>query len=137
VYDGHGAATWDIEMMHRACVRLLVKANADVALPSIGLQLHDRMGNLVYAAGTAQLRIDMQAMKSGTEVMLDFNLTLSLHPGVYTLSLDAAECDENDPNVGTFYDRVGGLGPITVSHHGTGAMPFYGVAQLPMEISYT
>jgi hypothetical protein len=28
------------------------------------------------------------------------------------------------------------LGPINVAHHGAGALPFYGMAQLPMDISY-
>ncbi len=137
LYDGQGGATWDVQMMHRATLRVLLKARQAIALPSVGLQLHDRMGNLVFAAGTPQVRFPMAGLAAEEEIMLDFQITLSLHPGPYTLALDAAECDENDPNVGTFYDRVGGLGPISVSHHGAGAMPFYGVAQLPLEISYT
>ncbi|HVW20906.1 MAG TPA: ABC transporter ATP-binding protein [Opitutaceae bacterium] len=136
VFDGHGAATWDFELMHRASVRVLVRANREVRLPAVGLQLHDRMGNLVYAAGTPQLRFPLPSLAAGEEVLLDFRLTLSLQPGLYTLSLDAAEYDENDPNLGNFFDRVGGLGPLTVSNHAPGALPFYGVAQLPMEISY-
>jgi len=137
ILDGQGAPTWDFEMMHRATLRVLLKAHRAVALPSVGFQLHDRMGNLVFAAGTPQLRFPLAAIAAETEIMLDFQLTLSLQPGPYTLSLDAAECDENDPNVGTFYDRVGGLGPLSISHHAPGALPFYGVAQLPLEISYT
>ena len=137
VLDGQGNSTWDFEMMHRATLRVLLKARQPVALPSVGLQLHDRMGNLVFAAGTPQLRFPLSPLAAGEEIMLDFQLTLSLHPGSYTLSLDAAECDEHDPNIGTFYDRVGGLGPITVAHHAVGALPFYGVAQLPLEIAYT
>ncbi|HEX3728829.1 MAG TPA: ABC transporter ATP-binding protein, partial [Opitutaceae bacterium] len=136
VLDGHGAATWDFELMHRAAIRVLVRANREVRLPAIGIQLHDRMGNLVYAAGTPQLRFPLPSLAAGEEVLLDFRLTLSLQPGLYTLSLDAAEYDENDPNLGNFFDRVGGLGPLTVSNHAPGALPFYGVAQLPMEISF-
>ncbi len=67
---------------------------------------------------------------------LEFRITLNLQTGVYTLSLDAAEFDEENPNVGIFYDRIGGLGPMNVAHHGSGALPFYGMAQLPMEINY-
>lgn len=136
VFDGHGAATWDFELLHRACIRVLLRAREAIALPSVGLQLHDRMGNLVFAAGTPQLRFPLAALIAGEEVMLEFHLTLALQPGVYSLSLDAAECDPDDPNVGTFYDRVGGLGPLTISHHAPGALPFYGIAQLPMEIGY-
>ncbi len=136
VVDGHGAPTWDFEMMHRACVRLLVKANGEVRRPSVGLQLHDRMGNLVFAAGTPQLRFTLPALAAGEEILLEFRIALNLQPGAYTLSLDAAEFDAENPNIGTFYDRIGGLGPLTLTHVAPGALPFYGIAQLPMEISY-
>ena len=136
VFDGQGAATWDFEMMHRAAVRVLLSARADVRRPSVGIQVHDRMGNLVFAAGTPQLRFPLPALAKGQEVLLEFRLTLNLQPGAYTLSIDAAEVDQDDPNVGVFFDRIGGLGPLNVAIHGGGALPFYGIAQLPMEISY-
>lgn len=136
VVDGHGAATWDFEMMHRAVIKVLFVANAPIKRPSVGIQLHDRMGNLVFAAGTPQLRFPLPALSQGQEVLLDFQVTLSLQPGVYTLSLDAAEVDADNPNLGVFYDRVGGLGPLNIVSHEPGALPFYGIAQLAMDISY-
>lgn len=134
--DGHGSPSWDYETLHRTTIRVLLRANRNIALPSVGVQIHDRYGNLVFAAGTPQLRFDLPALVAGEEIMLDFRLTLALHPSVYSLSLDAAEIDSEDPNIGTFFDRVGGLGPITLSHTAPGALPFYGIAQLPMDISY-
>ena len=136
VVDGHGAPTWDFEMMHRAAVRVLLRANAPIRAPSAGIQIHDRMGNLVFAAGTPQLHFPLPALEKGQEVLLDFRIALALQPGQYTLSLDAAEFDEDNPNVGAFFDRIGGLGPLTVAYHVPGALPFYGIAQLPMDISY-
>jgi homopolymeric O-antigen transport system ATP-binding protein len=136
VVDGHGAATWDYEMMHRVTVRMVLRANSAVGRPSAGIQLHDRMGNLVFAAGTPQLLFPMPAFRAGDEVLLDFRVTLSVYPGLYTLSMDAAENDPSDPNLGIFHDRIGGLGPIVVSRHEGGVYPFYGIAQLPMEIAY-
>jgi lipopolysaccharide transport system ATP-binding protein len=136
VVDGHGAATWDFEMMHRAVIKVLLVANAAIKRPSVGIQIHDRMGNLVFAAGTPQLRFPLPALAQGQEVLLDFQVTLSLQPGVYTLSLDAAEVDADNPNLGVFYDRVGGLGPLNIVSHEPGALPFYGIAQLAMDISY-
>jgi lipopolysaccharide transport system ATP-binding protein len=136
VVDGHGAPTWDFEMMHRASVRMLLRANAEVRMPSIGIQIHDRIGNLVFAAGTTQLRFHLPALGKGEEILLEFRLALNLQPGAYTLSLDAAEFDEENPNVGTFYDRIGGLGPLNVANHGSGVLPFFGIAQLPMDIGY-
>ena len=136
VLDGHGAATWDFELLHRATIRVLFKAHAPIALPSVGLQLQDRMGNLLFAAGNSQLRFPLPPLAAGEEIMLDFRVTLTAQAGLYTLSLDAAEADPSDPNVGTFHDRVGGLGPLSVAHHAAGVLPFYGAAQLPLEISY-
>jgi lipopolysaccharide transport system ATP-binding protein len=136
VVDGHGAVTWDYEMMHRATVRMVLRANAAVDRPSAGIQLHDRTGNLVFAAGTPQLHFPLPAFKAGEEIMLDFRLTLAVYPGLYTLSLDAAENDPSDANLGNFHDRIGGLGPIVVSRHDGGVYPFYGIAQLPLEIGY-
>jgi lipopolysaccharide transport system ATP-binding protein len=136
VLDGQGAATWDFELLHRATIRVLFRAHAPIALPSVGLQLHDRMGNLLFAAGNSQLRFPIPPLAAGEEIMLDFRVTLTAQAGLYTLSLDAAEADPADPNVGTFHDRVGGLGPLSIAHHAPGALPFYGAAQLPLEISY-
>jgi len=136
VIDGHGAPTLDFEMMHRAVVRVLFVAHADINRPSVGLQIHDRMGNLVFAAGTAQVRFPVPALRQGQEMLLEFRVALNIQPGVYTLSLDAAEADPENPNLGTFHDRVGGLGPLNVVSHEPGAQPFYGMAQLPMEVGY-
>ena len=135
-FDGHGSPTWDFEMMHRMTVRMLLKAHAQIRLPSVGIQLHDRMGNLIFAAGTTQLNFPLPAFAAGEEAILEFRVALSVQPGAYTLSLDAAEYNPENPNLGNFHDRVGGLGPVTVTASGTSVMPFYGAAQLPMEISY-
>jgi lipopolysaccharide transport system ATP-binding protein len=136
VVDGHGAATWDFELMHRAAVRVLFVAHSEIKRPSVGIQIHDRMGNLVFAAGTAQLRFPLPALSKGQEILLEFRIALNVQPGAYTLSLDAADFDEQNPDVGTFHDRIGGLGPLNVTCHAPGAQPFYGIAQLPMDISY-
>lgn len=136
VLDHQGEPATDFEMMQKATVRMLLRARAEIHRPSVGLQIIDRMANLVFAAGTAQLRFILPALRPDEEVMLDFTVTLAVHPGEYTLGLDAAEFDAENPNIGTFFDRVSGAGPLTVSHHQPGALPFYGAAQLPMEIAY-
>lgn len=136
VLDSHGHATLDFEMLQRATIRLHLRAAAPIARPSIGIQVHDRMSNLLFAGGTAQLHFPLPPLGGGEEIMLDFRLGLSLQAGDYTLSLDAAEHDPADPNVGTFHDRIGGLGPLRVAPHRGAIQPFYGMAQLPLEITY-
>jgi lipopolysaccharide transport system ATP-binding protein len=137
VLDHTGESSLEYETMQRAVIRMLLRAHGDIHRPSIGIQIVDRMGNLVFSAGTAQLKFALPALQPGEEIMLDFTVTLSVYPGEYTVGLDAAEYDADNPNVGTFFDRVGGIGPLTVSHHAPGVMPFYGMARLPLEISYT
>jgi hypothetical protein len=107
-----------------------------VATPAVGLQLFDRMANLVFAAGTPQRHFHLPALAAGEEVMLEFRLTCSLAPGEYTLGLDAATITPDAPDAGLFHERITGLGPLTVHHHDGGVQPFYGVAQLPLEIKY-
>lgn len=136
VFGAHGGAATEFELQQQARIQLLLRAKAAVRRPSVGLQVHDRMNNLVFAAGTPQLRFDLAALAPGQEILLEFRLTWSVQPGVYTLSFDAAEFDADNPNVGHFHDRVGGIGPFTISHQSPGALPFYGIAKLPMEISY-
>jgi lipopolysaccharide transport system ATP-binding protein len=137
VLDHTGEPAADFETMTRATIRLLLHAHGEIHRPSIGIQVVDRMSNLVFSAGTAQLHFALPALKPGEEVMLDFKVTLSVYPAEYTLGLDAAEYDADNPNVGTFHDRVGGLGPITVTpRRHSNVSPFYGIANLPMEIAY-
>jgi homopolymeric O-antigen transport system ATP-binding protein len=136
VLDPQGVPARDFEMMQQVRIRVLLRAREDVPRPSAGIQILDRMANLVFAAGTTQLQFPLPALAAGSEIVLDFKLTLSLYPGDYTLGLDAAESDPENPNLGNFYDRVGGLGPITISRNQPGVFPFYGIAQLPMEIAY-
>lgn len=135
VLDARGQPTMEFEMMHWATVRLHLRANGPVNRPSIGIQLHDRMSNLIFAAGNSQLHHAVAALTAGDELLLDFRVRLTIQPGEYTLSVDAAEQDAENPNVGHFFDRIGGLGPLIVCHHANVTLPFYGIAQLPMEIS--
>lgn len=136
VFDSHGAGANEFELQQQARIQLLLRAKTTVRRPSVGLQVHDRMNNLVFAAGTPQLHFELAALAPGQEILLEFRLTWTVQPGIYTLSFDAAEFDADNPNVGHFHDRIGGIGPFTVSYHAPGAFPFYGIAKLPLEISY-
>ncbi len=131
-----GGHAFSVGMMHPATIRLLLRANAPVPAPAVGLQLFDRMANLVFAAGTPQRHFHLPALAAGEEVMLDFRLTCSLQLGEYTLGIDAGSITPAEPNAGQFHDRVTGLGPLTIHHEHGGVQPFYGLAHLPLEIKY-
>lgn len=126
----------EVPLGARATIRLLVRANRPVAQPAVGIQLFDRMGNLIFSAGTPQLSFPLQALAPGDEVLLDFRLGFDVQPGEYTLGLDAAETGADGPNIGYFQDRITGVGPVTVSFDARSPYPFFGAARLPLEISH-
>lgn len=94
------------------------------------------MANLIFSAGTPQLKFPLAPLAAGQEIMLDFHLGFEVQPGEYTLGLDAGELGPAGPNTGFFHDRITGLGPITVTLDQHTPFPFFGAARLPLEISH-
>lgn len=134
VQDEHGTHTLSLRQMQTATIRILIRAKVEMDRPSAGLHLFDRLGNLVFAAGTAQLRQNIPPMKAGEQRLVTFRLTLSVQPGEYTLSLGCSNLPAGGSDTGVFQDQSEGLGPLAV-HALEGQMArFYGVAQLPMEV---
>lgn len=138
ITDAHGNDTLKVPMQGSLTISLLLRAHQDVIDPSSGLHLYNRMGTLVFAAGTRQLRHRLPDMKKGEEVIVCFDLDFTVEPGEYTFSLGASEpSGDNRPNAGFIHDRHEMLGPITVTADETEVYPFYGVAKLPMRIIYS
>lgn len=133
IQEENGGHTMSVLQSKPVTIRILIRANQAIARPSAGLHLFDRLGNLVFAAGTAQLRQDIPPMSSGQERLVTFRLTLAVQPGEYTLSVGCADLKGLDPNVGVFADQCEGLGPIAVHARQGELAAFYGIAQLPME----
>ena len=93
------------------------------------------MNNLVFAAGNAQLQVPLPALRQGDRLLFRFSLRFSVQPGPYTCTLMASEQGADGPDSGMFYDVYEGVGPIEVFYaNQDAAMPFYGIAQLPMSI---
>ena len=126
----------EVPLGGRATIRLLIHARQNVTRPAVGLQLFDRMGNLIFSAGTPQLNFPLPPLAAGQEALLDFRLGFDVQPGEYTLGLDAGELGPEGPNTGFFHDRVTGLGPIAVTFDPGAPYPFFGAARLPLEISH-
>jgi hypothetical protein len=69
--------------------------------------------------------------------VVTFHITFSVQPGEYTFSLGcSAQPDKHAPDVGELEDQHEGLGPITVYPAAPGEPYFYGIARLPMEVSF-
>ena len=131
-----GAHDREVPLGGRATIRMLVRATQPVARPAVGLQLFDRMGNLIFSAGTPQLNFPLPPLAAGQETLLDFRLGFDVQPGEYTLGLDAGELGPEGPNTGFFHDRITGVGPVAVTFDQRAPFPFFGAARLPLEISH-
>lgn len=105
--------------------------------PNVGIHLYDRLGNLVFAAGTRQLKHNLPPLKANEELIVRIDLRFNVQPGEYTFSLGVGEPSiDHEPNVGYVHDRHEMLGPIVVTYDQNRIFPFYGIAKLPMEASY-
>ena len=135
VENEHGANSLRVEMTRVATLRVLLRAHEAIGEPSLGLNLYDRMANLVFAAGTRQLGIKLKPMAAGEERIVTFRLTCNLQPGEYTFSVEASEPSAEGPNFGFLHDKHEGLGPLAVHYEHNHTWPFYGIARLPLEIS--
>jgi ABC-type polysaccharide/polyol phosphate transport system ATPase subunit len=135
--DSHGRHALALRQGEAGTVRLLLRANAPFEKPSAGINLFDRLGNLVFAAGSTQLRTPLPSMAAGEQRVVTFRITFSLQPGEYTFSLGcSAQPDDHAPDVGELEDQHEGLGPLTVYPPAPGEPYFYGIARLPMEVSF-
>jgi lipopolysaccharide transport system ATP-binding protein len=135
VTDSGGADTLEVAMLGRLYFHVLLQAEELIRDPSTGIMLFDRLGNIVFAAGTRQHGIRLPDLSVGQQVVVKLALTFSVSPGQYTFAVGAGEPSDEGPNVGYLQDRHDMLGPILVTADMTKAAPFFGIAQLPMEIS--
>ena len=135
VVNHHGEPSLNIEMLGTARLIVLIQANNQVDEPSTGIHIYDRFNTLIFAAGTKQLGKELPSMKPGDQTIVDFSLKLNIQAGEYTFSLGCSEPSPDGPNLGIVHDRFEGLGPIKVFSLESGVLPFYGIAQLPCEVS--
>jgi ABC-type polysaccharide/polyol phosphate transport system ATPase subunit len=137
VTNGKSCDTMQVETLNRMTFHLLIRANEAIVDPSCGIHLFDRLGNIVFAAGTRQLGRRLPHLAAGEEIIVKFELQFNVQPGEYTFSLGTSEpSQDQDPNVGFIQDRHELLGPITVTADAEKVLPFYGIAQLPMTVAY-
>ena len=135
VTDHRRKDTFAVKMLESLDFYVLLKATVPVYDPSTGIHLFDRLGNLVFAAGTRQLRHRLPDLRPGQELLVKFEITFNVQPGEYTFSLGAGEPSSEGPNIGHLQDRHEMLGPIVVTTDEQQIFPFYGIAQLPMKVT--
>ncbi|MBI5591185.1 MAG: ABC transporter ATP-binding protein [Deltaproteobacteria bacterium] len=135
ITNGRHEDTLEVRMMKDLMFNVLIRANEAICDPSVGIHLFDRLGNLVFAAGTRQLGHRLPDLAPDQEYIVSWKLTFSVQPGEYTFSLGASEPSQEGANYGFIHDRHEMLGPIVVSADPSTAFPFFGMARLPMSIN--
>jgi ABC-type glutathione transport system ATPase component len=129
--DRHDADTLEFGIGETMRLLMAIRATAAVAEPNVGFELHDRFNQVVFGMSARNLGERMAALEPGETVLVRFDVTLSLAPGEYTLSLAVADqSGHSDPNAGTILNRHERIGPLGVRCR-TALMPFYGIAAMP------
>ena len=137
VCDTDEEDTLAFEMLGTLTIQTLLRANRPIATPIVGFHLYDRLGNLVYATGTIQMRHSLPPLETGESLVVCFQIELRVQPGEYTFNLMAAEpAAGDDPNIGFTHDSHELLGPLSVLRPREPLLPFYGIAQLPTSVSH-
>ena len=137
----HGRHSLMFPVFSTMTIRMLLRSNRAVQEPNVGIHIYDRLGNLVFASSTRQLRVTVPALAAGEQRSVTFRIGLPLQPGAYTFSLGCSEPHGGEsPDVGVLHDRHEGLGPFEVGapekRQSEGVpFPFYGLVQLPMEVT--
>jgi homopolymeric O-antigen transport system ATP-binding protein len=124
--DSAGQDTMTVAMRECLHIDLLIVAHESIVSPSAGFVLFDRLGNLVFSAGTGNLGHRLPVLHPGDSLVVRLTVTFSVQPGRYTFNVGTAE-------LGRVHDWHEMLGPIEVFHAGGGPPPFHGLAELPME----
>lgn len=132
VLDKNKLDTLHVEMTHVLDFYILLQAGQEIVNPSSGIQLRDRFGNLVFAAGTRQLGLILPNLLEGQKIVVKLSLRFNVQPGEYSFSLGAAEPSAEGKNEGYFHDFCDCLGPITVHQWSGDVVPFFGIASLPL-----
>ena len=132
--DEQGRHSTALRQMSAGLVRVLLRANSQFDHPSVGVHLYDRLGNLVFAAGTAHLGLILPPMRQGHELIVALRIKFNVQPGEYILSVGcSAAPPPGAPDVSDLEDQCEGLGPIAISPQLGGRPPFHGIAALPMD----
>jgi lipopolysaccharide transport system ATP-binding protein len=128
ITDSAGIDTLTVRTMNPLVFHLLIKANKTIQKSSAGIHIFDRMANLVFASGTAALRIAIPVLAAEEELIIRLKVTFSVQAGEYIFNLGCSA------PTGVIQDRHEMLGPIQVLAEDLEFPHFWGIAQLPMEI---
>jgi ABC-type polysaccharide/polyol phosphate transport system ATPase subunit len=137
VTDIRGRDALQVEITKSLVFHVLLKANQPITRPSAGIHLFDRLGNIVFAAGSRELKHVLPDLNPEQILAVRLELQFNVGPGEYTFSLGASENPNNcGSHSGFLQDRHDALGPIAVVIDSNDNLPFHGITQLPLRIDH-
>ena len=116
---------------------LLIESDRVVEQPSVGLQLYDRLNNLVFASATVHVGHKLPPLMPGRRMCVHLTVTMSVRIGPYTFGLSLAEPSATRGTGSAFLDCIDGLGPLEVHAVDERGPRFFGAARLPMSAHHT
>lgn len=129
-----GISTLSVRSGDTLSFEILAEAHDNIAVANVGLEIYDRMNQLIFAISALNLGQPLPALRRGQELAASFRVRFDLHPGAYTFVLVTSDnTSAVDPNTGTYEDRHQRLGPITVTWPNV-LLPFYGIAGLRTQL---
>lgn len=132
VTNAQGRPTASVHVGEKLTFHVLIRATAPIQKPSVGLQLYDRLNNLVFGSATAQLRHRLPPLEPGQTAVVYLTLTADVKEGPYTFGLSVTEPDPTETGQAVFHDCLDSLGPIEVAIGPNQKRRFFGMARLPL-----
>ncbi|MBM4265517.1 MAG: ABC transporter ATP-binding protein [Deltaproteobacteria bacterium] len=128
VEDGEGRPARFFHVGAPARVRCRFRLNREMACPTVGFVLRDRLGSDVFGCNTFHLRVPEEAGTAGDAFEASFDTFLRLGPGNYSVSVALHRARDHVDENYDWWDRAALLQVVP----GEGPL-FTGLAALPVE----
>jgi ABC-type polysaccharide/polyol phosphate transport system ATPase subunit len=135
VTDENNIDTLYVQVLSRLRFHLLIGARESVANPVAGIYFIDRFGNSMFSVNTTQLNCVMPSMAANDEALIIFEVTFNIQPGLYTFGVGISMAMDKKGGNNIICDLSRTLGPITVASPPGVEPPFYGLVQMPVNVT--
>ena len=136
VSDRTGRLAWTVSPGEILRFWYLVAAKSAINDLNIGIHFYDRRGILVYAVGSINAGLTLPPLEAGDRILCAVTVSMAVQPGEYTLLPQTGGLTNGSPEPGLLHDRLQSLPPVVVTGW-RGWAPFYGLVQLPTDISWS
>lgn len=132
-----GLDTMSVQICDELNFHIYAKALRSIEKPYFGIAIYQKNNeDVLFVGTTVQINDYSKALKKDDEIVISFKVEMTVEAGLYYFRLSCAEpLKEYHPNKGSSLIAYDKLGPISVNFdYETKRAPFYGIAQLPMEM---